>query len=149
MIHVEGLEIRYFRSVWRAKIRDLRDITVFSGKNDVGKSNLLKALNLFFNNRTDWNAPFDFARDFSRVRLNEVRKIPFEENNTFKLQSIYGEENDTKKVCLQSFQLPERGRATQRFPKWESCGELWASSRWAASWRRALQLMPADSAWLG
>jgi predicted ATPase len=74
MIHIEGLEIRYFRSVWRATIKDLRDITVFSGKNDVGKSNLLKALNLFFNNRTDWNTPFDFSRDFSKVRLNEVRK---------------------------------------------------------------------------
>ena len=74
MIHIEGLEIRYFRSVWRATIKDLRDITVFSGRNDVGKSNLLKALNLFFNNRTDWNTPFDFTRDFSKVRLNEVRK---------------------------------------------------------------------------
>jgi len=74
MIHIEGLDIRYFRSVHRATIRDLRDITVFSGRNDVGKSNLLKALNLFFNNRTDWNTPFDFTRDFSKVRLNEVRK---------------------------------------------------------------------------
>jgi len=74
MIHIEGLEIRYFRSVHRAIIKNLRDINVFSGRNDVGKSNLLKALNLFFNNRTDWNTPFDFNRDFSTVRRNEVRK---------------------------------------------------------------------------
>jgi predicted ATP-dependent endonuclease of OLD family len=74
MTHIEAVEVRYFRSVYRAPIKELRDITVFSGRNDVGKSNLLKALNLFFNNQTDWNTPFDFSRDFSKVRLNEVRK---------------------------------------------------------------------------
>jgi hypothetical protein len=74
MTHIEALEIRYFRSVYRASIKDLRDLSIFSGRNDVGKSNLLKALNLFFNNEVDWKTPFEFSRDFSKVRLNEVRK---------------------------------------------------------------------------
>jgi hypothetical protein len=74
MTHIEAIEIRYFRSVYRTSIKGLKDMCVFSGRNDVGKSNLLKALNLFFNNEVDWNTPFDFGRDFSKVRLNEVRK---------------------------------------------------------------------------
>ena len=35
------------------------------GLNDVGKSNVLKALNLFFNNNTDYDTKFDFDKDFS------------------------------------------------------------------------------------
>ncbi|MBC8506246.1 MAG: ATP-binding protein [Chloroflexi bacterium] len=50
------------------------DLTILSGANDVGKSNLLKALNLFFNNEVDWLAPIDFYRDFSLRRLDEVRR---------------------------------------------------------------------------
>jgi predicted ATPase len=73
VVHIEAIEVRYFRSIHRLLIRDLKDLTVFSGRNDVGKSNLLKALNLFFNNEADWNNPFEFSRDFSKVRLNEVR----------------------------------------------------------------------------
>lgn len=47
---------------------------VLSGKNDCGKSNVLKAINLFFNNETDWQTPLGFSKDFSRRRINEVRK---------------------------------------------------------------------------
>ena len=48
-----------------------RDIT---GRTDAGKSNILRALNLFFNGQTDWQAPIDFYRDFSLQRLDQVRK---------------------------------------------------------------------------
>jgi energy-coupling factor transporter ATP-binding protein EcfA2 len=47
---------------------------VLAGKNDCGKSNILKALNLFFNNETDWRMPLDFGKDFSYRRRDEVRK---------------------------------------------------------------------------
>jgi len=39
-------------------------MNVFLGCNDSGKSNLLKALNLFFNNKTDRDTNFDFKSDF-------------------------------------------------------------------------------------
>jgi hypothetical protein len=45
-----------------------------SGKNDVGKSNILKALNLFFNNQTDFETPLNFKNDFNKDRLNEVKR---------------------------------------------------------------------------
>ena len=71
---IKNIEIRYFRSIYRAKIQGLRSLNVFSGRNDAGKSNVLKALNLFFNKQTDWRTAIDFYRDFSNKRLTEVRK---------------------------------------------------------------------------
>lgn len=74
MIQIESVEIHYFRSIYKTRFRNLTDVVVLAGRNDIGKSNILKALNLFFNNQTDWNTPFDFTRDFSRRRLSEVRQ---------------------------------------------------------------------------
>ena len=74
MIQIEGLEIRYFRSIQSIKLNKLTDLLVLSGRNDVGKSNILKALNLFFNNETDWKTPVNFSSDFSKQRLAQVRK---------------------------------------------------------------------------
>ena len=71
---VKSVQIKYFRSVHRLDIKSLGAVNVFSGRNDVGKSTLLKALNLFFNGETDWGEAFDFQRDFSLRRLDEVRK---------------------------------------------------------------------------
>jgi glutaredoxin len=55
-------------------LKPIGDLTVFSGANDVGKSNILKALNLFFNDEVDWLSSIDFYRDFSLRRLDEVRR---------------------------------------------------------------------------
>lgn len=74
MIQLEGIEIYYFRSIYTLKIKNLRDLCILSGKNDSGKSNVLKAINLFFNNETDWQTPLDFSKDFSRQRREEVKK---------------------------------------------------------------------------
>ena len=74
MIQIDKVEIFYFRSIYKVSIKDLRDLNIFSGKNDAGKSNILKAMNLFFNNETDWQTQIDFSKDFSKKRLNEVRK---------------------------------------------------------------------------
>lgn len=47
---IDSITIRYFRSVYTLNIGQCEDITIVSGRNDVGKSNILKALNLFFVN---------------------------------------------------------------------------------------------------
>jgi hypothetical protein len=70
---IKSIEVNYLRSIWRLSLT-LGDLTVLSGANDVGKSNILKALNLFFNNQVDWLESLDFYRDFSLRRLNEVRR---------------------------------------------------------------------------
>lgn len=60
---ITGIEIEHFRSINKLTITDLSDINVFSGLNDVGKSNVIKALNLFFKSQVDWQSPLDFGRD--------------------------------------------------------------------------------------
>jgi predicted ATP-dependent endonuclease of OLD family len=46
---------------------------VLIGGNDSGKSNVLKALNLFFNNQTELQADFSFSADLSRLREEQAR----------------------------------------------------------------------------
>jgi predicted ATPase len=71
---IKRLKIRYFRSAYTISLEKCRDLNIISGRNDVGKSNILKALNLFFNSKTDWGEDFSFYRDFSVKRLQQVRK---------------------------------------------------------------------------
>ncbi len=38
MIQIEKIEVKYFRSVYSIKLKNIKDVTVLSGKNDCGKS---------------------------------------------------------------------------------------------------------------
>lgn len=55
---IDSVTIRYFRSVYTLNLSNCKDLNVFSGKNDVGKSNIIKALNLFFNQETDYGKKY-------------------------------------------------------------------------------------------
>lgn len=71
---IDKIEIRHFRSfdggVGQTKVEviDLKDINIFSGANDSGKSNILRALNLFFNNEVSPGILFDLERDLSKIQ---------------------------------------------------------------------------------
>lgn len=69
---INKVEIGYFRSIYSIKIDEVKDMNVFFGRNDSGKSNLLRALNLFFNKETNPGAVFDFAQDLSNARKLEA-----------------------------------------------------------------------------
>lgn len=71
---ISQVEIWYFRSINHLKIANVKSLNLISGSNDAGKSNILKALNLFFNNQTDFQAEIDFYRDFNFSRLRDVRE---------------------------------------------------------------------------
>ena len=60
MVVLKRIHIKNFRSIVDATI-ELDDFNFFVGKNDSGKSNVLKAINLFFNERTDYDTPFKFC----------------------------------------------------------------------------------------
>ena len=62
---IEKIRIKNFRSIVDETI-ELNEFNCFVGRNDSGKSNVLKALNLFFNNYTEFNSSFDFDKDFSK-----------------------------------------------------------------------------------
>ena len=63
-IKISSVQIKNFRSIRSVNIK-ASDLNIFVGTNDVGKSNILKALNLFFNGQTDYNKPFSFENDFT------------------------------------------------------------------------------------
>lgn len=61
---ISSIRIRNFRSI-RNELIEAKNMNVFVGLNDVGKSNVLKAINLFFNGQTDYGVTFSFKNDFS------------------------------------------------------------------------------------
>jgi predicted ATPase len=62
---IKTIEIRKFRSI-KSLTSELHptDLNIFVGRNDQGKSNILRALNLFFNNETEIGQPFRFEDDY-------------------------------------------------------------------------------------
>lgn len=58
------ISIKNFRSI-QAQAIGVEEITTFVGQNDAGKSNILRALNLFFNGETDHNEKYNFKSDFN------------------------------------------------------------------------------------
>lgn len=66
MQYLHRVKIENFRSI-RSLELNCQDypLTILVGNNDAGKSNILRALNLFFNGDTDLGKPLDFERDFS------------------------------------------------------------------------------------
>lgn len=70
---IKKIAIRRFRSIEHAEI-DCNALSVFVGENDAGKSNVLRALNLFFNGRTDPGSEFNFERDYCKFAAVPERK---------------------------------------------------------------------------
>lgn len=77
MVKIKEIRVRNFRSIIDMTLSP-KDLNVIVGLNDSGKSNILKALNLFFNNQTDENKSFDFRTDYSKLapkRINKAQEI--------------------------------------------------------------------------
>ncbi|MDA3933342.1 MAG: AAA family ATPase [Gammaproteobacteria bacterium] len=70
---INKVEIVSFRSIEKV-ILPVREINVFSGANDIGKSNILKALNLFFNGQTDFLKPLKFEDDYNKVSRAKAQR---------------------------------------------------------------------------
>lgn len=70
---IKKIEINYLRSLYSATLDKIGNLNIIFGRNDSGKSNLLRALNLFFNEETDEGRYFDFDLDMSDLRKKEAR----------------------------------------------------------------------------
>lgn len=91
---IKEIKIRNFRSILKADV-PLNNLSVFVGLNDVGKSNILKSLNLFFNGETNYEEKFNFDVDyckFSPVRIKKAAEIIIE--ITFNAPINYKESQD-------------------------------------------------------
>ena len=69
------IRVENFRSLASLELTDLRDATAFVGANGVGKSNVFRALNLFFNNEVKPGVPLDLQRDFHNPRSKKQKVI--------------------------------------------------------------------------
>jgi len=72
---IRKIEISYLRSLYRANIDHPGDLNIIFGRNDSGKSNLLRALNLFFNGEISPNNGMDFSLDFSDIRRLQAKEL--------------------------------------------------------------------------
>ncbi len=74
MRYIEEIRISKFRSIGPNESFTSLDLTIFSGSNDSGKSNFLKALNLFFTGQTEMNIRYNPDSDFNKwFRDNNIR----------------------------------------------------------------------------
>ncbi len=71
---IHKVEISYFRSIYQESLGECRPLNIVVGGNDSGKSNILRAINLFFNNCSDLGDPYNFDKDFSMYRLKQTQK---------------------------------------------------------------------------
>jgi len=74
VIIITNIEIEKFRSCRYVQVNDCGNFNIFSGRNNSGKSNILRALNLFFNNEVDEDEYLDLARDCNSKK-KEKKKI--------------------------------------------------------------------------
>lgn len=89
---IEKIEISKFRSFGELETIETFDLNVFSGSNDSGKSNLLKALNLFFTGQSDLNVRYNSESDFNKwFRDNNVRGQRLIEIKVFVAKGNYGD----------------------------------------------------------
>ncbi|MGN7754691.1 ATP-dependent nuclease [Sinorhizobium sp. 22678] len=63
-VTIRQIHIENFRSIQRLTIPASK-LSIFVGKNDCGKSNILRALNLFFNGTTNPGKAFSFENDYN------------------------------------------------------------------------------------
>jgi hypothetical protein len=71
---ITNIEVAYFRSIYKFQLSNCLDLNVIFGRNDSGKSNVLRALNLFFDNQTNPGQAFRFERDICHARLHEAQQ---------------------------------------------------------------------------
>lgn len=90
-IKISSIQIKNFRSI-RNVIIKATEFNILVGTNDVGKSNVLKALNLFFNGQTDYNKAFSFENDFTYLfpeKSHSTKEIKI--TITFEIPDTYSE----------------------------------------------------------
>ena len=117
---IEQIEIKNFRSFGNRKEESYRiskcnSLNIISGANDTGKSNILRALNLFFNKRTDLNSFLNFERDFYKKADNDSKEIK-EELITIKIW-FSNKKNKNKNKNKNKIYLPEKFWVSRKWKK--------------------------------
>ena len=103
-MQIYDISIRNFRGIRLLENLRVGEINSFVGKNDSGKSNILKALDLFFNEKFDSNDVYKGIADGEKTELilrfnppKEINKLATDEEGKIKLRKTF-EFNSAGKV---------------------------------------------------
>ena len=89
MVIISDINIEKFRSCRLVNVNDCGDFNIFAGKNNSGKSNILRALNLFFKNEIEEGEYLDLSRDCNSREKEKKRisiTLTFKLNEKIKIQ---------------------------------------------------------------
>ena len=117
---ISKIEISGFRSIQQIKVPVIGDFTAFAGLNNAGKSNILRAMNAFFNGQTDDGKRLDVDNDYYRPDLQkkkakEIRvKISFSLPEHFKFRK--GLESVEKLLGNRAFEITKVWRRREPLP---------------------------------
>ncbi|MBD5510930.1 MAG: ATP-binding protein [Lachnospiraceae bacterium] len=114
---IEKIEIQYFRSIYRTTLTEVEAINVLTGKNDVGKSNVLKALNLFFNNCIVEEGDYDFGKNYNFKRLEEVRKDTIKGKQFIQIKITFRRGKQFEKTLPEKFTITKKWNRDSEFPQ--------------------------------
>lgn len=114
---IEKIEIQYFRSIYRTTLTKVESINVLTGKNDVGKSNILKALNLFFNNCIVEEGDYDFRRNYNLKRLEEVRKDTIKGKQFIQIKITFRRGKQFEKTLPEKFTITKKWNRDSEIPQ--------------------------------
>ncbi|MCM1300718.1 MAG: ATP-binding protein [Alistipes senegalensis] len=118
MKRISKVEIKNFRSIKTEVIGNLSELNVFSGCNDVGKSNVLRALDMFFNKKN-----IDFYEEFNIERKAEIKQLHQQQIISIKVYFI----NDTYRNLPANFFVKRT---------WDKSGEMSSQSDDTETWRK-------------
>ncbi|MDA0576233.1 ATP-dependent nuclease [Burkholderia gladioli] len=112
---ISQIEVSYFRSIHKGHIDGCSGTNVIFGRNDAGKSNFLRALNLFFNNETNPGQKFAFSRDFNHARQADADLAAAQEKERKKFVYVkiwFKTPNSFKKSLGESFWVKKQWNMT-------------------------------------
>ena len=104
MPKIQRIQIKNFRSIKNLDI-EVKDLAAFVGDNDSGKSNILRALNLFFNDIVEPDVQLDFERDFNKFIVTNRRARQIEVSLTFELPEKYHKNNGERAIWEKVWRL--------------------------------------------
>lgn len=138
---IEKIEIKSFRSFCNRKgdkseIDKITDLNIFSGANDSGKSNILRALNLFFNGQTNPEHFFSFEQDYFKKDIGSDDKDIKEELVTIRITFINTKNKGKNASQKEKLFLPETFWVSKKFTKSSEYSHFSQSSGVETSFKR-------------
>lgn len=133
------LKLKNFRSYSQETVIDVSDLNVIIGKNDVGKSSILEALDIFFNGKPDKN-DLCIENDNSRIEITCIfsdfpEQLILDDTNPTSLSDEYLLNSENKLEIKKSFPVSASGSVSEEsviicdYPDNENLSDLLSKKR--------------------